>query len=88
MGRHKWPLSRKVEVEWIDSCSTGRWASEEDYRQNAGISVCRSTGYLLSKDKREVILVQSMSNTTANMADAIAIPTKAVVKVRKLRGGL
>lgn len=85
---HNWPLRRKVEIEWIDSCSSTRWESIDYYRNNTTTSVCRSTGYLLRKTEDEIVLVQSMSGSTDNVAESIAIPMIAVVKVRQLRGGL
>lgn len=81
-----WPLRKKVEVEWIDSCFNRGWDSQENYEKNAGISTCRSAGYLLSRDDKQIVIVQSISNNS--LSEAIAIPLVAVVKLRRLDGGL
>ena len=81
-----WPLRKKVEVEWIDSCFNRGWDNQESYNKNAGISTCRSAGYLLSRDNKQIIIVQSISEN--GMAEAIAIPLVAVVRLRRLSGGL
>ena len=77
-----------MEVEWVDSCSSTRWESLEYYQRNTGTSICRSTGYLLSKTEDHIVLVQSISGSTDNVAESIAIPMAAVRKIRKLKGGL
>ena len=88
MPNANWPLSKKMEVEWVDSCSDTRWADIGYYRANASTSLCRSTGYLLSKTEDTIILIQSISGTTDNVAESISIPMVAVTKMRVLKGGL
>jgi hypothetical protein len=46
--------------------------------------VCRSVGYLLRKDKREIVLVQSL--TATHWGEALAIPRKSVKAVAAIGG--
>ena len=88
MNKPEWPLQKKMEVEWVDSCSDTRWNSLGYYQNEARTSLCRSTGYLLSKTEDTIILIQSISGTTDNVAESISIPMVAVTKMRVLKGGL
>ena len=84
----KWPLSKLVEIEWVDSCTEGGWSSQENYLNRAQPTICRSIGYLLMKNKEKVAVVQTMSSSTGHVADSMTIPMVAVRKMRILKGGL
>ena len=84
----QWPLNKKVEVEWIDSCSSHGWTSVEEHRENGTTAHCRSIGYVISQDKAFLCLAQSMGGTTQNVADVISIPMVAVLKMKKVLGGI
>ncbi len=74
-----------VEVEWIDSSSDPGW------KEDGSISVipltCWSAGYLVHKDKISHVIALSASSTGSRnvCGDTITIPTKCVVKMRKLK---
>jgi hypothetical protein len=81
----KFPVSTLVEVDWVDSASRGRWDSLENYR-NEVTAKCRSAGYLITKNKRVVILLQTQSVNTMNDAlDSITIPRGCITRIRHLK---
>ena len=73
-----------VEVEWWDARSFGGWSSPAEYAKK-GIALCRTVGYLLRRNKREIVVVQNVGDTTGNVSDATAIPTCCVKRVRRLK---
>lgn len=76
MGAEKWPTNGTlVEVEWIDSASTNGW--NDDFSDGDGLVNCRTAGYLLSKDRVSVKIVQSQS-THGQIAELMAIPRSCV----------
>lgn len=79
----KYPLREIVEVEWVDSAARGRWGSVEEYQKH-DVVMCRTAGYLLKKTKRAVTIIQSQ-HTDDGLCDAMAIPTKAVTRIRRLK---
>lgn len=74
-----------VEVEWVDSAFRTRWSDREDARKYQHVATCKSVGYLLSKDKREVRLVGSQETETRDVSAGMSIPRRAVTKIRVLR---
>ena len=72
-----------VEVTWHDSCSDGGWKSLKS-SLSGSISTCQSVGYLLQRNRKQVILIQSRSDT-GNLSDQIAIPRTDVVKIIYLK---
>lgn len=77
-------LSRKVEVEWVDSSLCHGWQSVKNKREDQGIEVCKSVGYLLSSDKTQVCIVMSVGGVNS-VCDGLSIPRAAVKAVKKLR---
>jgi len=73
-----------VEVTWDDSASQGKWGTDESYRRNADTIECKSMGYLLSRNKKKVVLIQSISEEH-QCCDSISIPAKCVKRVRRFR---
>lgn len=73
-----------VEVEWIDPASWSRWNSRE-YYENAEYSECRSVGYLMTKNRDKVVLVQSLDDDGHGAADGIVLPRKVVTNIRELK---
>lgn len=84
--RVKWPLGRRVEVEWRDSASRGGWDSPGAHRARRGVGPCRSLGYLLTMDKDVVQLAQSQSAMTGDVTDTVTIPRENVIRIKRLRG--
>lgn len=83
MARQDWPTNGTiVEVEWIDSATTNGWHDEFDL-DDGGLITCRSVGYLLSRDRRSVQLVQSQSSHGAS-AELTAIPRSCVRSIKTL----
>ncbi len=75
-----------VEVSWVDAASTRGWRDGERVRkEKTGLLECRSVGYLLSKNAREVRIVQSQGITNGDLAEMQAIPTSTVKKIRRLK---
>ncbi len=67
-----------VTVEWDDTCSNGGWMPKDQARMDWKVL---STGLLLSRDKREIVLAQSMVHGRDTVADTITIPMGVVRKV-------
>lgn len=77
-----------VEVEWIDSCSYSGWEDAAEKVAVAKPTTCRSVGYLIRRDASALVLVQSADLDDVHgdrYADALAIPAKMVVRVRRLK---
>lgn len=83
-----WPKPMPiVEVIWIDSNGHSGWRQAEKWAEERTDLTCRSVGYLLSKDREQVRLMQSQS-ATGCLADAIEIPRVAVLEIRVLEKAL
>ena len=81
----KFPESKLVEVDWVDSASRGRWDSLANYKKEV-TAYCRSAGYLIANTKRHIIVLQTQGANTINDAlDAITIPKGCILKIRKLK---
>jgi hypothetical protein len=81
----KFPESNLVEVDWRDSASRGRWDTLDNYKKEVP-ALCRSAGYMIVKNTRVVILLQTQSINTLNDAlDAITIPRGCITRIRKLK---
>jgi len=76
----------KVEVEWLDSVSEGRWSDLETVMREATYdAMChRTTGYLLVKNKDFVLLAGSRGDDSEMVADLMQIPRRAVLNIREL----
>ena len=74
-----------VEVEWIDSAFHRGWSSTDTKQREMAISVCRSVGYLVSRDKKVVNLVMHSADKHTSLGDGLSIPTVAVKRVRQLK---
>lgn len=81
----KFPLSRRVEVDWRDSASRGGWDTVEHHRAYSKVGPMRSIGYLLKKDKDVIQLAQSMSSLTEHVADTVTIPRENITRIRTVR---
>ncbi len=74
-----------VLIEWDDSCSdTSGWRPKEYYKQEASVSKCQSTGYLLRQTRTSVTVYQNKSFDTGNISDVMTIPRKAITKITYL----
>jgi hypothetical protein len=82
--KQRWPLRRCVEVEWVDSCTDGRWASVAIHRKESHPSTCRTIGYIVDNSPKHIILAQSQSIDTQHCTDTMAIPKSAVRRVKRV----
>jgi hypothetical protein len=79
------PESTLVEVDWVDSASRGRWDSLENYKREQ-TAHCRSAGYMIVKNTKCVILLQTQGcNTVHDALDAITIPRGCIQRIRRLK---
>ncbi len=81
--KQKWHLYR---VDWVDSTSRGGWRyADRDRKEHLSAVRCVSTGYLVKRNKREIMLCQSYEESEDRINDTIAIPMGCVQKIRKLK---
>lgn len=73
-----------VEIEWVDSCSVGGWHRPEHFTE-ASIANCRTVGYILERTSRHIVVVQNYGDDTRNVGEGMAIPAKAIKRVRRLK---
>ena len=73
---------RLVEVDWVDSCRHGGWQEVEEYLEEHVLK-CRSAGYLLRSNRKEVMLIQSLDPNN-KATDSMCIPRSSVKKIRYL----
>ena len=77
-----WPrIGSVVEVEWIDSATTAGW--HDDFEDGDGLVECRTAGYLYSKDRQSVKVIQSQTSH-GQQGEMIAIPRTCVRRITKL----
>lgn len=80
-----WPMSGRIEeIEWTDHAGGSGWSSRENYEKD-GISHCRSVGYVLREDARQVTLMQSMDSTCGKIDSSIHIAKRMIRSRRVLR---
>lgn len=72
---------RIVEIDWVDSYHDSDWVSRHYARKNHGVSKCKTTGYLLKSNFREVTVFQSKADN-GHITDMMSIPRKAILKMR------
>lgn len=82
-------MSRKkaVVVKWVDSSSLaanggGMWVSQESVDEHK-LSKIVSCGFVEKWDREKMILVQNYS-TSGQDGNVLAIPTRCILKVRRL----
>ena len=79
----KFPLSKIVEVEWVDACGQAGWRDIAVYNDLIP-AACKTAGYLLKRSKNEIILSLTQ-NDQHDLNQCICIPASWIVKVRKLK---
>ena len=76
-------VARIIEVDWEDSSGQHSWHSDEEFSD----SNIRTVGYLLSDDKRGILVTESVELQKGAMYGCTtSIPRSAIRKVRYLRG--
>jgi hypothetical protein len=71
---------RKVEITWRDSQI---YTSQISTSELFDLCVLTSVGYLVSKDKKQLVIARDIVNDT-DIRGAIVIPKENVVKLRRL----
>ena len=82
----KWPLGSVVEVFWEDANSYNKWHDLKELSRDHHVASCKTIGYLLKSDKREILLVSTQ--TPENDADGtgtMAIPRGCVTHIKVIR---
>ncbi len=78
-------MSQKiVRIEWEDSCSDDAWQSREKALTHSP-SKCRTVGFLLKKDKKEVTVAGNLSDTTTQVGMLMSIPRSCIKKITILK---
>ena len=72
-----------VEVDWVDSYALTGWCTEKDV-ESTHADNCLSVGYMVRKDRKEVVLASGQSVDSENRQHLIAIPRCCVKSIRKL----
>lgn len=79
-----------VKVYWVDSHSLNGWGDGRtiEKRSNKMSLLCCTVGMLLKKNKKRIIITQSISLTTNgdvdNVSDTITLPMCTVKSIKKL----
>ena len=73
-----------VQIDWIDSTSSGRWEPDEDGGKHR-LPRIRTVGYLLHRDKERMVLTQSVDSELKSNCDRIVIPMGCIKKLRYLK---
>lgn len=80
---------KRVEVEWADSVSHGRWTDPTTVKRGSSPVGCISVGYLVESGKDAITIAQSVSlsddGEVEEYGHALTIPRSALVgEVREL----
>lgn len=77
-----------VEVEWVDSCHTNGWISEETFNERFVdtddlLLKCRTIGELLRETDQALVIAQSVSSE-GQVDSVMVIPRRSVTFITKL----
>ena len=78
-----WSTFPLVEVVWHDASGNTGWEPLHA-AQSADIIVCMTTGYLIKKDKRRVVIASSVRELDDYVEHTTTIPRTWVVKITPL----
>ena len=77
-----------VQLTWSDINSDSSWKTLKD-AMNSTPTICRSTGWLIKKDKDGHIIVADVNfednGTLGDVGNITTIPSSNVLKIRKIR---
>ncbi len=80
----EWPKARLVEVEWVDASSRDRGWDHPDNYVDIKEYRCKTVGYMIHRDKKELVLMHSVSFN--GLVDrAMHIPARYVKRVHNLK---
>lgn len=77
------PLDSIVMVNWEDACGQSAWGDQKDFEALTPMPVC-SVGFLFSKTKRHLTILQSQSSDSG-FAAALCIPLNWIQSVRQVK---
>ena len=75
---------KRVEIEWEDSTAIGGWSDSGDLE----LCQCKTVGYLVTKNRNRVVVVQSTSNgggSEEHFDNRFGIPRKCIKKITELK---
>ena len=72
----------RIEVKWLDSCHHQGW-HEISETKNYHPAHCRSTGYLIRNDDKEILMAMNLQST--NAGDFMSIPKCAIKEMKELK---
>lgn len=74
-----------VEVLWDDSMRVRLgWAALSEYRKAMEGLLCKTSGYLLSADDQQILIVQSLYEDGSMCSEGIVIPRSAIRSVKEM----
>lgn len=74
---------KRVMVEWVDACTHHNWTDNDKAIQEDGTTPVSNVGWLLKRDKKQVILAGGISDDDGSI-DRISIPRGCVKKIHIL----
>lgn len=76
-------MAKIIEVIWDDSCSiANQWMKPNGELEP---SHCKSVGYLVSKNKKSIVLAQSQHDETGEVHNQFIIPRGCIKKITELK---
>ena len=76
-------IDRIVSIEWEDSYHDSEWLGRETARERCRPAKCKTVGYLLKSNFREVTVFQSKSDS-GHITDTMSIPKKVIKSIKYL----
>ena len=76
-------MAKIVEVIWEDSCSiANQWM-----RPNGELepSHCKSVGYLVSKNKKRIVIAQNYNDESGEVHNQFIIPKGCIRSIREIK---
>ncbi len=85
----EWPMTVMAEVIWRDANSRNGWTNIEDAYNTLAPSWCKTIGYVLRDDAKEIVLAGSQSPadlySRAQVTELMAVPKDWVGKITYLK---
>jgi len=75
-----------VLIEWQDSCSLNEsWQDVETATQYHTSITCYSVGWVLRKDKQDIVIAATFDEAIKNVGEITAIPLSCVLRIKNLK---
>lgn len=73
-------------IHWFDASSEDRWTPIQKIQEARVVPVsCVSTGYVISKNKKMLVLSSTIDTTNWNTCCAIYIPRCSITKMERVK---